>query len=77
MGHFNKSFISKRFPMNSVEMYRIHLMVLWTNCTHGLILLTLLFPEECFWNLVELCRMTFVELWNNFTHGFMIKTLLL
>ena len=74
--HSNNSFISKRCPWNSVEICRITLVVLWTNFTHGFILLTLLFPAKCLCNSVEMCSMTLVVLWTNSTHGFTLITLL-
>ena len=30
-------------------------VMLWTNFTHGFILIILLFPEKCPWNSVEMC----------------------
>ena len=51
--------------------------MLWIYSIHGLILITLWFPETCPWNSVEMCRMTLVVLWTNFTHRFSLITLLL
>ena len=52
------------------------LAMLWTNFSHRFILITLLFPKKCPWNLVEMCSMTLVVLWINFTYGFILITLL-
>ena len=45
-------------------------VVLWTKYSHGFILITLLFEENCHRNLMEMCSITLALLWTNFTHWF-------
>ncbi len=51
-------------------------VVLWTKYSHGFILITLLFEENCHRNLMEMCSITLALLWTNFTHWFTPITIL-